>query len=132
MEDAWREYEEQLRSLGAGSRPGNQTIFCVVVVDVPGIEARLNDHLKRSVTARWGRARSQWTPFDGITRINSTTAAMLAFFAGISEVIIVYKSHRRGELGYWLAPGVRNGAQHTHDYAGNESTNFASESRPEE
>ncbi len=26
-----------------------------------------------------------------------------------------------------IAPGVRNGAQHTHDYAGNESTNFASE-----
>ena len=27
-----------------------------------------------------------------------------------------------------IAPGVRNGAQHTHDYAGNESTNFASDS----
>jgi hypothetical protein len=26
-----------------------------------------------------------------------------------------------------IAPGVRNGAQHTHDYAGNESTNFASD-----
>jgi ATP-dependent helicase/nuclease subunit B len=39
---------------------------------------RLNEHLKRSVTARWGRARSQWTPFDGITRVNSTTQAMLA------------------------------------------------------
>ena len=39
---------------------------------------RLNDNLKRSVTVRWGRARSQWTPFDGITRINSTTQAMLA------------------------------------------------------
>lgn len=39
---------------------------------------RLNDSLKRSVTARWGRARSQWTPFDGITRVNSHTQAMLA------------------------------------------------------
>ena len=28
---------------------------------------------------------------------------MLAFFAGISEVIIVYKSHRRGELGVALS-----------------------------
>ena len=31
------------------------------------------------------------------------TAAMLAFFAGISEIIIVYKSHRRGELGVALS-----------------------------
>ena len=38
---------------------------------------RLNENLKRSVTARWGRARSQWTAFDGITRINSLTAPML-------------------------------------------------------
>lgn len=38
---------------------------------------RLNANLKRSVTARWGRARSQWTPFDGITRINSITKTML-------------------------------------------------------
>ena len=38
---------------------------------------RLNDCLKRSVTARWGRARSQWTPFDGVTRINSLTRAQL-------------------------------------------------------
>ena len=38
---------------------------------------RLNESLKRSVTARWGRARSQWTPFDGITRVNSHTQAML-------------------------------------------------------
>ena len=28
---------------------------------------------------------------------------MLAFFAGISEIIIVYKSHRRGELGVALS-----------------------------
>ena len=27
---------------------------------------RLNEALKRSVTARWARARSQWTPYDGI------------------------------------------------------------------
>ncbi|CAN5775158.1 hypothetical protein BH24ACI5_BH24ACI5_09410 [soil metagenome] len=38
---------------------------------------RLNDSLKRSVTARWGRARSQWTPFDGVTRVNSHTQPML-------------------------------------------------------
>lgn len=31
------------------------------------------------------------------------TAAALAFFAGISEYIIVYKSHRRGELGIALS-----------------------------
>jgi CRISPR/Cas system-associated exonuclease Cas4 (RecB family) len=39
---------------------------------------RLNESLKRSVTARWGRARSQWTPFDGVTRLNSQTEPMLA------------------------------------------------------
>jgi CRISPR/Cas system-associated exonuclease Cas4 (RecB family) len=38
---------------------------------------RLNDNLKRSVTMRWGRARSQWTPFDGLTRSNSLTKPML-------------------------------------------------------
>jgi CRISPR/Cas system-associated exonuclease Cas4 (RecB family) len=38
---------------------------------------RLNDCLKRSVTARWGRARSQWTPFDGVTRVTSLTKPML-------------------------------------------------------
>jgi CRISPR/Cas system-associated exonuclease Cas4 (RecB family) len=38
---------------------------------------RLNESLRRSVTARWGRARSQWTAFDGITRVNSLTRAML-------------------------------------------------------
>jgi Ca2+/Na+ antiporter len=31
------------------------------------------------------------------------TAAALAFFAGISEYIIIYKSHRRGELGVALS-----------------------------
>ena len=39
---------------------------------------RLNDSLKRSVTARWARARSSWTPFDGITRVTGMTSAMLA------------------------------------------------------
>jgi ATP-dependent helicase/nuclease subunit B len=39
---------------------------------------RLNEPLKRSVTARWARARSQWTPFDGITRITGMTAPLLA------------------------------------------------------
>ncbi|MBA2301174.1 MAG: PD-(D/E)XK nuclease family protein [Acidobacteria bacterium] len=38
---------------------------------------RLNENLKRSVTARWGRARSQWTAFDGITRLNSNTKPVL-------------------------------------------------------
>ncbi|HVJ26905.1 MAG TPA: PD-(D/E)XK nuclease family protein [Vicinamibacterales bacterium] len=38
---------------------------------------QLNENLKRSVTARWGRARSQWTPFDGVTRVNSNTQTML-------------------------------------------------------
>ena len=39
---------------------------------------RLNDSLKRSVSARWARARSSWTPFDGITRVTGMTSAMLA------------------------------------------------------
>jgi ATP-dependent helicase/nuclease subunit B len=39
---------------------------------------RLNDALKRSVSARWARARSSWTPFDGITRVTGMTSAMLA------------------------------------------------------
>jgi ATP-dependent helicase/nuclease subunit B len=38
---------------------------------------QLNAHLRRSVTARWARARSQWTPYDGITRTNSLTAPVL-------------------------------------------------------
>jgi ATP-dependent helicase/nuclease subunit B len=38
---------------------------------------RLNDSLKRSVTARWARGRSQWTPYDGITRVTGMTKAML-------------------------------------------------------
>ena len=39
---------------------------------------RLNDSLKRSVSARWARARSSWTPYDGITRVTGTTGDMLA------------------------------------------------------
>ncbi|HTM23703.1 MAG TPA: PD-(D/E)XK nuclease family protein [Vicinamibacterales bacterium] len=38
---------------------------------------RLNEPLKRSVSARWARGRSQWTPYDGITRLTSTTRSML-------------------------------------------------------
>ncbi|HET7618806.1 MAG TPA: PD-(D/E)XK nuclease family protein [Vicinamibacterales bacterium] len=39
---------------------------------------RLNECLRRSVTARWARGRSQWTPYDGVTRINGLTKTMLA------------------------------------------------------
>jgi CRISPR/Cas system-associated exonuclease Cas4 (RecB family) len=51
--------------------------------DGPGVRGhahyllRLNACLKRSVTARWGRARAQWTPFDGLTRVTSLTSPML-------------------------------------------------------
>ena len=38
---------------------------------------RLNEPLKRSVTARWARGRSQWTPYDGITRVTGMTRSML-------------------------------------------------------
>ena len=38
---------------------------------------RLNDCLKRSVTARWGRGRSQWTPFDGLVRVTGMTRPLL-------------------------------------------------------
>ena len=38
---------------------------------------RLNECLKRSVTARWARGRSQWTPFDGITRVTGMTKPLL-------------------------------------------------------
>lgn len=38
---------------------------------------RLNDCLKRSVTARWGRARAQWTPFDGLVRVTGMTKPTL-------------------------------------------------------
>jgi ATP-dependent helicase/nuclease subunit B len=38
---------------------------------------RLNEPLKRSVIARWGRGRSQWTPSDGITRVTGMTKGIL-------------------------------------------------------
>jgi ATP-dependent helicase/nuclease subunit B len=38
---------------------------------------RLNEPLKRSVTARWARGRSQWTPYDGMTRVTGMTKSML-------------------------------------------------------
>ena len=38
---------------------------------------RLNDALRRSVTARWARGRSQWTPLDGITRVTGMTRPLL-------------------------------------------------------
>jgi ATP-dependent helicase/nuclease subunit B len=38
---------------------------------------RLNDALKRSVTTRWARGRSQWTPYDGITRVTGMTRPIL-------------------------------------------------------
>ena len=38
---------------------------------------RLNDPLKRSVTARWSRGRSQWSPYDGITRVTGMTRTVL-------------------------------------------------------
>ena len=38
---------------------------------------RLNDCLKRSVIARWGRARAQWSAYDGLTRATGTTRPML-------------------------------------------------------
>jgi ATP-dependent helicase/nuclease subunit B len=38
---------------------------------------RLNESLKRSVTSRWARGRSLWTPFDGITRVTGMTGPIL-------------------------------------------------------
>lgn len=43
------------------------------------------------------------TALNGLGLPTIPTAAALAFFAGISEYIIVYKSHRRGELGIALS-----------------------------
>lgn len=39
---------------------------------------RLNECLKRSVTARWARGRSQWTAHDGLTRVTGMTKPILA------------------------------------------------------
>lgn len=38
---------------------------------------QLNECLKRSVSARWARARSNWTPYDGLTRATGTTRPLL-------------------------------------------------------
>ncbi len=38
---------------------------------------KLNESLKRSVTARWSRGRSSWTAYDGITRVTGMTKPML-------------------------------------------------------
>jgi CRISPR/Cas system-associated exonuclease Cas4 (RecB family) len=38
---------------------------------------RLNDCLKRSVSARWARGRSAWSPFDGLTRVTGRTRPLL-------------------------------------------------------
>jgi ATP-dependent helicase/nuclease subunit B len=38
---------------------------------------RLNECLKRSVSARWARGRSQWTAYDGITRVTGMTKPIL-------------------------------------------------------
>ena len=39
---------------------------------------RLNDNLRRSVSARWARNRSSWSPHDGLVRVTSATGAVLA------------------------------------------------------
>ncbi len=38
---------------------------------------QLNECLKRSVTMRWARGRSQWTPYDGLTRVTGMTRPLL-------------------------------------------------------
>jgi len=48
------------------------------------------------------------------------------FSGGSYSVRCALSAHKNSDNPI-IAPGVRNGAQHTHDYAGNESTNFASE-----
>jgi hypothetical protein len=39
---------------------------------------RLNDNLRRSVSARWARSRSTWSPNDGLVRVTSATQPILA------------------------------------------------------
>ena len=51
---------------------------------------RLNECLKRSVTARWARSRSQWTAHDGITRVTGMTRPIL-------------DNHRLGKRAYSLS-----------------------------
>jgi CRISPR/Cas system-associated exonuclease Cas4 (RecB family) len=38
---------------------------------------RLNENLRRSVSARWARGRSAWMPHDGLVRVTSTTKPAL-------------------------------------------------------
>ncbi|HSC28079.1 MAG TPA: PD-(D/E)XK nuclease family protein, partial [Vicinamibacterales bacterium] len=38
---------------------------------------RLNESLRRSVSARWARARSAWSPHDGLVRVTGATGAPL-------------------------------------------------------
>ncbi|WP_285649853.1 DUF1996 domain-containing protein [Actinomycetospora sp. NBRC 106375] len=47
------------------------------------------------------------------------------FSGGSYSITCAMSSHHNSD-NFVIAPGVRNGAQHTHDYAGNEGTNFAS------
>ena len=39
---------------------------------------RLNDNLRRSVSARWARNRSTWSPHDGLVRVTSATQPILS------------------------------------------------------
>ncbi|GAA4931521.1 hypothetical protein GCM10023204_44300 [Actinomycetospora succinea] len=48
-------------------------------------------------------------------------------FSGGSYTIRCAVSDHKNSDNYLITPGKRNGAQHTHDYAGNEGTNFASD-----
>ncbi|MFC5139444.1 DUF1996 domain-containing protein [Actinomycetospora rhizophila] len=48
-------------------------------------------------------------------------------FSGGSYTIRCAVSDHKNSDNYLITPGKRNGAQHVHDYAGNEGTNFASE-----
>ena len=38
---------------------------------------RLNEYARRSATERWGRARNQWSQFDGIVRVTDSTKPFL-------------------------------------------------------
>ncbi|MEJ2890689.1 DUF1996 domain-containing protein [Actinomycetospora aeridis] len=49
-----------------------------------------------------------------------------AFSGGSYSIRCAVSDHKNSD-NYLITPGKRNGAQHVHDYAGNEGTNFASE-----
>ena len=58
---------------------------------------QLNECLKRSVTMRWARGRSQWTPYDGLTRVTGMTqAAARRQAAGQAGVFLVVAAAIRG------------------------------------